>query len=88
MRTVNGIITLAQEGRFQLVSDEGIARLFMLAHDAPLEPQDLPDLARAKARVTVRYDERPDLIAAIVHDIGYATEGYAPEPAKAQEPRP
>ena len=72
MRTVNGIITLAQEGRFQLVCDEGIARLFMLAHDAPLEPQDLPPLARAGARVTVRYDERPDLIVAIVRDIGYA----------------
>ncbi|MCW2240292.1 hypothetical protein [Azospirillum canadense] len=74
MRTVEGTITLAQEGRFQLVSDEGIARLFMLAHDAPIEPQDLPDLVRARARVAVRYDERPDLIAAIVHDIGYAEE--------------
>ncbi|MBP2292781.1 hypothetical protein [Azospirillum rugosum] len=74
MRTVEGTITLAQEGRFQLVSDEGIARLFMLAHDAPIEPQDLPDLVRARARVAVRYDERPDLIAAIVHEIGYAEE--------------
>lgn len=74
MRTIEGTITLAQEGRFQLVSDEGVARLFMLAHDAPIEPQDLPDLVRAGARVAVRYDERPDLIAAIVHDIGYAEE--------------
>lgn len=74
MRTVNGTITLAQESRFQLVSDEGIAKLFMLAHGAPLEPQDLPALARAKVRVTVRYEERPDLTAAIVHDIGYPEE--------------
>lgn len=74
MRTVTGIITLAQEGRFQLVSDDGVAKLFMLAHDAPLEPQDLPPLARAKRRVAVRYEQRPDLTAAIVHDIGYPEE--------------
>ena len=46
----------------------------MLAHDAPIEPQDLPGLARSRARVAVRYDEHPDLIAAIVHEIGYAEE--------------
>ncbi|WP_448192575.1 hypothetical protein [Azospirillum sp. sgz301742] len=77
MRTVEGTITLSQEGRFQLVSDEGIAKLFVLAHDAPIEPQDLPPLARTHARITVRYDERPGLIAGIVHDIGYAEEPRA-----------
>jgi hypothetical protein len=74
IRTVDGIITLAQEGRFQLVSDQGIAKLFMLAHSAPIEPQDLPALVGSQARVTVTYDEPPDLIAAVVHDIRYAAE--------------
>jgi hypothetical protein len=42
MRSAEGVITLVQEGRFALVTDGGCVMHFVLAHDASLEPQDLP----------------------------------------------
>lgn len=74
MKTVTGTINFVQEGRFELRSDEGQHKLFILSHHAPLEPQDLPDLQRRKVRVTVRFDEQPGLIAGIVKDMERAPE--------------
>jgi hypothetical protein len=69
MKTKTGVITVVQEGRFRLVGDDGVAKQFVLSHSAPLEPQDLPPLQRGQARVAVRYDDSPHLVAGVAHDV-------------------
>jgi hypothetical protein len=69
MRTITGIITVAQEGRFRLIGDDGHPMQFTLSHKAAVEPQDLGPLQQAQARVTVHYDPSESLIAGIVHRI-------------------
>ena len=67
MKSVEGVITVAQEGRFELVTDSGRVMHFVLAHDAALEPQDLPPLQRHQSRVRVDYTEPSRLIAHVAH---------------------
>ena len=69
MKTKTGVIAVVQEGRFRLVGDDGVAAHFVLGHDAPLAPQDLPALERAQARVAVRFTRSPRVIAGIAHAI-------------------
>lgn len=69
MRTISGVITVVQEDRFQLVDDQGVWRLFLLAHDAPVEAQDLPPLQASQARVTVRFEPAESLLSDIAHDV-------------------
>ncbi len=64
-----GKVVVVQEGRFRLISDDGRAHLFLLTHDAPLEAQDLLDLARRQARVCVDYAGAPGLVARLARDI-------------------
>lgn len=73
MRTVSGIITSVQEGRFRLASREGQNRLFILSHKAALAPQDLPQLQRDETEVTIHFEDARDLIAGIAHVITAAT---------------
>jgi len=42
MAQVTGTVLLAQESRFRLLTPGGRGETFLLAHDAPIEPQDLP----------------------------------------------
>jgi hypothetical protein len=81
MQSVTGVITLVQETRFRLVTDQGQGKLFLLSHDAPLEPQDLPDLQRDETRVTVHFTDADDLIAGIAHD--FTRPNHPPRPAGA-----
>jgi hypothetical protein len=74
LKTMTGVITIVQEGRFKMEPEGGQPMLFVLAPSAPIEPQDLPGLQRSQARVTVRYDNAGTLIAGVVHDIGFADE--------------
>lgn len=60
-----GIVTLVQERRFRLVDDAGVSHLFLLAHDAPLEPEMLLHLATTRERVAVDFRKAPGLIAHI-----------------------
>lgn len=60
-----GRITLVQESRFQLLGEDGRATLFILAHDAAIEPQDLPALQHAQARVRVHGSPAPGLVAQV-----------------------
>ena len=78
LKTMTGIITIVQEGRFKMEPEDGPPMLFVLAPSAPIEPQDLPGLQRAQALVTVRYKDADTLIAGVVHDIGWAdpTKGW------------
>ena len=67
MKSVEGVITLVQEGRFALVKDDGCVMHFLLAHAASLEPQDLPLLKRDQRRVRVDYTEPNRLVAHVAH---------------------
>lgn len=69
MDVITGTVVVAQESRFRLVDESGRAHLFLLAHNAPLEPEDLIDLQSSHARVRVRYSEAQDLVARIAHDL-------------------
>lgn len=76
MNAATGVVVVAQETRFRLVDDQGRAQMFVLAHDAAIEPEDLQDLQRSQARVTVRFTEPDDLIARIAHEL-FAVEPSA-----------
>jgi hypothetical protein len=67
--SMTGRITLVQEHRFKLVDDRGVAHLFVLAHDAPLEGPELEGLQATGARVRVAYGRAPNLIALVAHDV-------------------
>ncbi len=69
MQSVRGVISAVQEGRFQLVADDGHVIPFVLSHKAGAEPQDLPRLQAAAARIRVRYGGSPHLIAAVADSI-------------------
>ncbi len=67
VKRATGTITLVQEERFQLACDDGTTRLFVLAHDAPLEAGELAVLEREAARVAVDYDDPSGLIVHTAH---------------------
>lgn len=69
MRSVDGIVTLVQEGRFLMQSDSGECQLFILAHDAAAEPDQLPQLQRDQAHVRVRFKPGKGVIAMVAHRI-------------------
>ena len=69
MRTMDGIVTLVQESRFQLIDDQGIGHLFVLSHSASAEPSQLVPLQKQRARVRVSYKVSPTLIANVAHKI-------------------
>lgn len=69
LNSVNGVITIVQEHRFQLRQDNGQHCLFILAHDAPQEWEDLQVLKDHEQPVTVFYSSIDKLVAAMAHDI-------------------
>jgi hypothetical protein len=75
MKWVEGVIILTQEGRFELATDGGRVMQFMLAHDAALEPQDLPRLRRGRRRVRVEYTEPRHLIGYLAHALSSPNGG-------------
>jgi hypothetical protein len=75
MKSVEGVIILTQEGRFELVADGGRVVHFVLAHNATLEPQDLPPLRQGRRRVRVEYTEPDHLIGYLAHTLSSADGG-------------
>lgn len=69
LHQMTGRISIVQEGRFRLNSDDGRSALFVLAHDAPLDAQDLADLARSSLRLTVHFREGPGRAFSVAHDL-------------------
>lgn len=69
MRSMEGIITIVQEGRFQLTDDAGVSHLCILSYGAAAEPAQLGPLQRRHARVRVRYTRPPDLIGWVAKSI-------------------
>ena len=69
MRSVRGVITAVQEGRFRLVADDGRVLVFVLSHKSAAEPQDLQRLPHPATTVRVEYDDGSHLLAAIARRI-------------------
>ncbi len=64
-QTMEGVVTLVQESRFQLTDDGGVSHLFLLDHNAAAEPVQLTPLQHRQARVRVRYTPARNLIGNI-----------------------
>ena len=69
MNTAYGVITLAQEHRFQLVDDQGNKRLFILAHGSAVQGSDLERLERSHRHVAVFYTDSNMLSGYTAHDV-------------------
>jgi hypothetical protein len=74
MKSVEGVISLTQEGRFELVTDSGRVMQFVLAHSAAIEPQDLPPLQRGRQRIVVDYTEPGRIIGCVAHALRTADQ--------------
>ena len=55
MPSMDGIVSIVQESRFQLTDADGVSHLFLLSHSAGVEPEQLPPLQHEQARIRVRY---------------------------------
>ncbi|MBN8875535.1 MAG: hypothetical protein J0H67_22085 [Rhodospirillales bacterium] len=62
MQTLEGIVTVVQEGRFLLTTDDGRTQLLVLSYAAAAEPAQLAALQRAQSRVRVACTPAPDQI--------------------------
>jgi len=69
VRTIDGVVTIVQESRFQLVDDGGVGHLLVLGHDSSTEPDQLESLAATQCRVRVRYTQSAEVIGLIAHDV-------------------
>lgn len=67
MPSMQGVVTIVQEGRFQLLDADGVAHHFLLGHSAALEPEQLPSLLMRRVRVS--YSDPPDIIGHRAHKI-------------------
>ena len=72
MDVMEGVVTLAQESRFQLTDDRGVSHLFILGHDAAAEPAQLAPLSRDQARVRVRYTRPDNVLGLVAHSVSTA----------------
>lgn len=63
MAIATGIVTVAQENRFQLALDGGGTRIFVVAHNAAIEPDQLAGLQQRQSRVVVTFRRAERLIA-------------------------
>lgn len=71
-----GVITVVQEHRFQLLSDDGRRLHFTLAHDAPLGWNELQQLMRTRCRVAITHDAAaPGHTSAAAHAIARMQPG-------------
>jgi hypothetical protein len=62
MPSLRGIVTIAQESRFQLTDEAGVSHLFVLGPHGLAEPDDLERLQREQARVRVTYAAARNII--------------------------
>ncbi|MGC1302317.1 MAG: hypothetical protein WA840_08075 [Caulobacteraceae bacterium] len=69
MAEIEGVVTIVQEGRFQLTDMGGVAHNFLLSRFALAETDQLPALQNRQARVRVKYSKAGNLIAYIAHRI-------------------
>jgi hypothetical protein len=66
---MEGVVTIVQEGRFQLTDTAGVSHHFILGRLTWPETDQLIDLQNRQARVRVRYSKAHGLIAYLAHRI-------------------
>ena len=71
MPTMEGVITIVQESRFQLTDGNGISHLFMLSHTSMAEPEQLVSLQRDAAHVRVTYSQPRNIIGMVAKSIEF-----------------
>ncbi|HEY0183650.1 MAG TPA: hypothetical protein VGC09_12660 [Rhodopila sp.] len=54
MKSIAGVVTIVQEGRFQLFDAAGVSHHFILHHGAAADPEQLPSLVNRHVRVSYR----------------------------------
>jgi len=64
-----GYISLVQEQRFRLITDDGRGFLFTLERNASVEIADLHKLQKSHERVRVQYTGEPNTISGLVQEI-------------------
>ena len=69
---MEGLVTIVQESRFQLLDDRGAGHLFILGHQSLAEPDQLQPLQRRQARVRVSYSQPRNLIGMVAHAVDVA----------------
>ncbi len=65
MQSMEGIVTIVQEGRFCLTDQDGVSHQFELSYRAAAEPDQLPPLQQEQARVRVSYEPGENVIGFI-----------------------
>ncbi len=66
---MEGVVTVVQEGRFQLTDLEGVSHQFVLGRFTWAETDQLIALQNEQARVRVLYSHAHGLIAYVAHRI-------------------
>ena len=69
MAEMTGVVTIVQEGRFQLTDEDGVSHLFILGPLASTETGQLRPLAKAQTRVRVRYVDGRKVIGLVAKSI-------------------
>lgn len=69
MPQMTGTVVIAQEGRLQLMDDQGAGHLFILSPASSAEPQQLYDLQKRQARVRVTYADPVNVIGLLARKI-------------------
>jgi hypothetical protein len=67
MDTIEGILILAQETRFQLLDRNGVGHHFILGYGCAAEPEQLPKLANS--RIRVRFSSPSGILAHVASRI-------------------
>ena len=62
MPSITGVVTIVQEGRFQMTDDRGVSHLMILGHSAAVDTPQLNGLQARQARVRVDYRPTKNLI--------------------------
>lgn len=69
MPELTGTVVIAQEGRMQVIDDEGVGHLVILSHASGAEPEQLYPLQARQARVRVRYVRPANIIGLLAEEI-------------------
>ncbi len=69
MPEMEGVVTIVQEGRFQLTDTGGVSHHFVLGSHALCETEQLPALAHEQCRVRVKYAQAKGVIAFVAKRI-------------------
>jgi len=72
MKSVEGVITIVQEGRFQMTDRDGVTRMFVLSPNAAMETEQLVPLGRSQVPVRVTYRSGDNALAHVATRIDTA----------------